>query len=72
MSRELHHVYGIQQGSSGTFQVSDEHAWYVLRETWQGAQLLDTRLVSKHLTHAEALDAKARAEAVRCAFQDAQ
>jgi len=62
MSREVHHVYVVQQGSSGTFEVSDERAWYVLRETWQGAQLLDTRLVSKHLTRAEALDAKARAE----------
>ena len=72
MSRELHHVYVFQQGSSDTFQVSDERAWYVLRETWQGAQLLNTRLVSAHTTRAEALDAKARAEAVRCAFQDAQ
>jgi hypothetical protein len=63
MSRELHYVYVVQEGSSGTFRVADERAWYVLCEVWQGAQLLDTRLVSKHLTRAEALDAKASAEA---------
>lgn len=62
MSREVHHVYVVQQGSSSTFRVSDEGAWYLLREVWEGAALLDTRRVSKHLTRAEALDAKARAE----------
>ena len=62
MSREVHHVYVVQQGSSGTFEVSDERAWYVLCETWQDARLLNTQIVSKHLTRAEALDAKARAE----------
>ena len=59
---ELQKVYVVQQGSSSTFRVSDEGAWYLLCETWEGARLLDTRLVSKHLTQADALDAKARAE----------
>lgn len=58
--RELVHV--VQQGSSGTIRVSDESAWYLLREVWQGRKLLDTRIVSKHATRALALDAKARAE----------
>ncbi|MCZ7539129.1 MAG: hypothetical protein M5U29_04270 [Anaerolineae bacterium] len=59
---EVHHVYVVQQGSSNTFEVSDENAWYLLRETWQGARLLDTQIVSKHLTREDALEAKARAE----------
>jgi hypothetical protein len=62
MSREVFHAYIVQQGSSDTFEVSDENAWYVLRETWQGARLLDTRIVSKHLTREDALDEKRRLE----------
>lgn len=56
MSRELHHAYIVQQGSSNTFRVTDESAWFVLRETWQGARLLDTQIVSKHLTREDALE----------------
>lgn len=56
MSRKTHHTYTIQQGSSGTFRVSDERAWYVLRETWQDAQLLNVQIVSKHRTREQALE----------------
>lgn len=56
MSRKVHYTHAIQKGSSGTFRVSDERAWYVLRETWQDAQLLNTQLVSKHLTREQALE----------------
>ncbi len=58
--RTVHHVYVVQQGSSNTFRVSDERAWYLLCETWQGAQLLNTRIVSKHATRAEALKARTK------------
>lgn len=59
MSRELHHVYVVQQGSSGTFEVSDERAWYVLRETWQPPRLLNTRIVGKYASEQDAQRAKA-------------
>jgi hypothetical protein len=58
MDNSISHVYTVQQGSSGTLRVTDESAWYLVRETWQGARLLDARIVSKHETRAEALDAR--------------
>lgn len=68
MNNETFDVLVIQQGSSGTFEVSDERSWYVLRETWQGARLLNTRIVGKHQTEHDAQ--RAKAETARALFAE--
>jgi hypothetical protein len=62
MSRKLEHVFTLQQGDSGTLRVADQTAWHVVREVWQGRQLLDTRVVSRHHARAEAEAARQQAE----------
>lgn len=59
---EVHHVFSVQQGSSGTFRVTDESAWYVLHEVWEGQRLLDVRAVSRHESREDALAAAGAAE----------
>ena len=46
-------VYFVQVGNSSTLRLGNESI-AVVYEEWQGSQLLDTGLVSRHTTEAEA------------------
>ncbi len=48
-------AFFVQQGSSSTLRVTDENAWYVVRETWRGEQIISAGVVSKHASHDEAV-----------------
>ena len=39
------HSYVIQKGSSQTMRVCDENRFYVVREDWEGSQLLNSVIV---------------------------
>ena len=45
----------VQQGSSQTLNTSDENRWYVIKEIWEGSQLLDARIIASASTKEEAL-----------------
>ena len=46
--------YAIQHGSSETLRVADENGWYVVRETWERARLVNVQIESKQATEPEA------------------
>lgn len=40
--------YFVQHGSSDELRVSDDSAYVVVRQTWRGSQIVNTRPVSRH------------------------
>lgn len=48
------HTYRVQHGSSSTLRTLDQSAYYVVCEDWEGSNLLNTRLISRHATEPEA------------------
>lgn len=55
-------THNVQLGSSGELRVSDDAAWYVIRETWQRGLMLNAQVISKHATRLDALRAKIEAD----------
>ena len=45
----------VQQGSSQTVRTGDENRWYVIKEIWEGSQLLDSHIIASASTKEEAL-----------------
>jgi hypothetical protein len=52
---EVVEVLSIQRGSSNTLRTSDEQAWFVVKECWQGSRLLNARILQKCETREQAL-----------------
>jgi hypothetical protein len=48
-------IFFAQQGSSNEIRVSDQDKWYVIRQVWEGSQILDTGIESSYATRDEAL-----------------
>jgi hypothetical protein len=57
------HVYTIQEGSTPQLRVRDENKWYLIRETWNGARMVNQEIISSHNTEAEAAQAREDAKA---------
>ena len=55
MNDNIYYVWSVQQGSSSTLRVTDEFAWYVYYEIWEGMRLLSSRIHTRHKTRSEAL-----------------
>lgn len=51
---ERNDVIFMQQGSSNTLRVTDEEKFYLVREEWQGNQLLNSVILERCDTEAEA------------------
>ncbi len=47
----------IQQGSSSTLRVGNENRWYLVKEEWQGARLLNSVILGSYDTDQEAASA---------------
>jgi hypothetical protein len=48
----------IQQGSSSTLRVENEDRWYLVKEEWQGSQLLNSVILGSYNTEQEAKSAR--------------
>lgn len=55
-------VYNIQHGSTPELRVTDENKWYLIRETWNGSQMVNQAIAGSYDTRQEAIKARAAAE----------